>query len=395
MKVIVKESLGLEYVWDVISSCDQNGIQAIADNQNNEILFYDPKNKQYCTNKDLMNADYSIHDVFTDKSAREQVMKPTTGQGFEEFATKWDALQKSDDPDIIKTKNCSMIRFSANEGNKTDSAVVYWKDKSKRPMVLKNVRGLEDAFEDIRYTLSHEPGDIADIDHIKIGSKVYDREDIDDYLAHEHELEELDSMYSENIDDMNDWSATEDEVEVQWMIDDKELGIESGDIETVVIDLDLVDCFEELVYQVELALEKAHGGMRFDYDDEWILVDEVELIKRFGCSMSESESNGRTLDDSNDWSASEGEVEIVWTTDFPEYQIEVGDTDHFVVDFDVVLPNDYDIESNCLKEEVCRLIRKEYPGIDVAEYDFDITNEREFWGNQADSRIYPYDESEI
>lgn len=45
MKVIVNESLGLEYAWDVISSCDQNGMQAIADNQNNEILFYDPKNK--------------------------------------------------------------------------------------------------------------------------------------------------------------------------------------------------------------------------------------------------------------------------------------------------------------------------------------------------------------
>ena len=45
MKVIVSESLGLEYAWDVISSCDQNGMQAIADNQNNEILFYDPKNK--------------------------------------------------------------------------------------------------------------------------------------------------------------------------------------------------------------------------------------------------------------------------------------------------------------------------------------------------------------
>ena len=40
MKVIVNESLGLEYAWDVISSCDQNGMQAIADNQNNEILFY-------------------------------------------------------------------------------------------------------------------------------------------------------------------------------------------------------------------------------------------------------------------------------------------------------------------------------------------------------------------
>ena len=123
MKVIVNESLGLEYTWDVISSCDQNGMQAIADNQNNEILFYDPKNKQYCTNKDLMNADFSIHDVFTDKSVRDQVMKQTSGKGFEDFATKWDALQKSDDQDVIKTKNCSMIRFDAHESGKSRSSM--------------------------------------------------------------------------------------------------------------------------------------------------------------------------------------------------------------------------------------------------------------------------------
>lgn len=123
MKVIVNESLGLEYTWDVISSCDQNGMQAIADNQNNEILFYDPKNKKYCTNKDLMNADFSIHDVFTDKSVRDQVMKPTSGKGFEDFATKWDALQKSDDQDVIKTKNCSMIRFDAHESGKSRSSM--------------------------------------------------------------------------------------------------------------------------------------------------------------------------------------------------------------------------------------------------------------------------------
>ena len=123
MKVIVSESLGLEYAWDVISSCDQNGMQAIADNQNNEILFYDPKNKQYCTNKDLMNADFSIHDVFTDKSVRNQVMKPTSGKGFEDFATKWDSLQKSDDQDVIKTKNCSMIRFGAHESGMSRSSM--------------------------------------------------------------------------------------------------------------------------------------------------------------------------------------------------------------------------------------------------------------------------------
>ena len=100
-------------------------------------------------------------------------------------------------------------------------------------------------------------------------------------------------------------------------------------------------------------------------------------------------------DDPRDWSASEGEVEIMWTKDFPECGIESGDTDHFVVDYDLVLPNEYDLESNCLKEEVCNLIRKEYPDLDFDETDFDITNEREFWGDEATRHIYPYDECDI
>lgn len=70
-----------------------------------------------------MNADFSIHDVFTDKSVRDQVMKPTSGKGFEDFATKWDALQKSDDQDVFKTKNCSMIRFDAHESGKSRSSM--------------------------------------------------------------------------------------------------------------------------------------------------------------------------------------------------------------------------------------------------------------------------------
>ena len=74
-------------------------------------------------------------------------------------------------------------------------------------------------------------------------------------------------VVGESFDDSDDWSATKDEVEVQWMIDDKELGIESGDIETVVIDLELVDCFEELVYQVGLALEKAASILKVSVDD--------------------------------------------------------------------------------------------------------------------------------
>lgn len=279
-----------------------------------------------------------------------------------------------------------------------DSAVVYWKplpDDQWPPSTFGGVNDIEGVLNEVKFMAQQCPeGDVPEIDHIMIGNKEYDERDIDK-VRREMEKEEIE-MYRENYeDDQRDWSANEDEIEVQWMIDDKELGIESGEIETVVIDLDLVDCFEELVYQVELALEKAHGGMRFDYYDEWILVDADNLLKRFGYNMNESESNGGTFDDPRDWSASEGEVEIMWTRDFPECGIESGDTDHFVVDYDLVLPNEYDLESNCLKEEVCNLIRKEYPDLDFDETDFDITNEREFWGDEATRHIYPYDECDI
>ena len=109
----------------------------------------------------------------------------------------------------------------------------------------------------------------------------------------------LDRIYKQNKDnytgygeshgdDPRDWSASEDEVEIQWMIDDKELGIVSGSTESFVIDLDLVDCFEELVYQVTKAMEGEYNGMTFGYDDEWIFTDEDKWLKRFGYNMNES-----------------------------------------------------------------------------------------------------------
>lgn len=72
----------------------------------------------------------------------------------------------------------------------------------------------------------------------------------------------------------------------------------------------------------------------------------------------------------------------MWTRDFPEAGIEAGNTDNFVVDYDNVAPdNEYDIENNGLRDEICRLISDEYPGLDFEPYDFDIMNEREFWGD--------------
>lgn len=216
-KRMVNESkLGYEYISEVISSCEQNGVECIVDDKNGDIYYYDPKRRKYGDDRLLHDNDISIWDIVEDKKLFDAIMFDASGAIFKDFAVKWNGLQKKEDgDDVFKTKKCEMIRMDLN---------------------------------------------------------------------------------NESLDDDNrDWSASEGEVEIQWMIDDTELGIESGSTETVVIDLDLVDCFEELVYQVTNALEREYG-MPFDYDDEWILVDEVELIKRFGCSMSESGSNGGTID---------------------------------------------------------------------------------------------------
>ena len=445
----MRESLGAGYTANIISSCTDAGVQAIADYNGNEILFYDPANRLFARHSDIIkNMDIEIFDMFREKrkkdddgkiglELRKEVMKPTEGDDFEKFATKWDALQREESPDILKTKNCSMIRVSANEGGMSRSSMkgeytvkIQWTrdfpefgiiagDSDEVKVRFSEIdalshahggNGLDELIEekmneeypgmgqidcDVDYIIANETemydyhdmfigkervyerfgankstisdggmddsvsewyaerfpdDDLAGrintqvtfqdaMDCIDYGADIYDLLGTFDSTIRERLFAELaartgieygklyrkwlkNSAFDESgdskdmkeydydsptedeepeepeeyEDDPNDWSASWDEVEVEWMIDDEELGIVSGEKETVVIDLDLVDSFEELVYQVELALEKAHGGMQFDYDDEWILVDEVELIKRFGYSMNESGSNGGTID---------------------------------------------------------------------------------------------------
>lgn len=117
-------------------------------------------------------------------------------------------------------------------------------------------------------------------------------------------VDDIEARVSES-DDQRDWSANEDEVEIQWMIDDKDFGIVSGSTESIVIDLELVDSFEELVYQATKEIEKKYDGMSFDYDDEWLFVDKGHLIKRFGYSMNELRKT--TQGEKNEDNADSGE----------------------------------------------------------------------------------------
>ena len=117
MKVIVNESkLGVEYIADVISSCNQNGIECIVDDSAGEILYYDPKGAKYGTDKLLQNSDVSIWDILKDKELFASTMNDAQGDEFKEFAVQWNGLQKKTDEDeVFKTDHCNPIRGNFSE----------------------------------------------------------------------------------------------------------------------------------------------------------------------------------------------------------------------------------------------------------------------------------------
>lgn len=312
-KRMVNESkLGYEYISDVISSCEQNGIQCIVDDPSAEILFYDPKRGKFSTSKQLNNADTDIFSLLggEDKDQYDSIMSNCSGTAFTDFATRWNGLQKKEDgDDVFKTKKCEMIRMDLKESRRAelapgmDDLVADWyRDAFPTDSEMADeMEVVGSTFYDVWRALN-------------LGKDVYGVIGADDSIVRERVFQHLSELTGKKYrtlynmwlrsanesnvdsDNPNDWSASEDEVEIQWMIDDEVLGIVSGSTESFVIDLDLVDCFEELVYQVTKAMEEEYGGMTFDYDDEWIFTDEDKWLKRFGYNMNESGSNGGTID---------------------------------------------------------------------------------------------------
>ena len=118
MKVIVSESkLGIEYLADVISSCNQNGIECIVDDNAGEILYYLPKEGRYGDDKLLQNSDESIFDLVKDKEQLVKVLRDAKGDEFKKFAVKWNGLQtKGEDEEVYKTDHCNPIRGNFSEG---------------------------------------------------------------------------------------------------------------------------------------------------------------------------------------------------------------------------------------------------------------------------------------
>lgn len=93
-----------------------------------------------------------------------------------------------------------------------------------------------------------------------------------------------------------------------------------------------------------------------------------EIVKTFN----------ENYDNPRDWSASEGEVEIMWDIDdYNDFGIYSGDTETFLIDYDLV-----DTHQD-LVDEICKMIGKEYQDLYFEPEDFKIMNEDEFWDNRG------------
>ena len=225
MKVKVTESkIGVEYIADVISSCDQNGIECIVDDKTGDIYYYDPKRHKYGDDKLLHNNDTSIWEIVKDKELFDATMFDASGAIFKDFAVRWNDLQKKGDEDeVYKTDHCNPIR-----GNFAEKA------RNTRKPTAKD----REEFEKFRKRWK------------SLGKKKDDSEEEEDYVDEFGlRVNGIEARVSES-DDSRDWSANEDDVEIEWLIDDRDFSIHKGDTQYVVVDLDLVDSFEELVQQV-------------------------------------------------------------------------------------------------------------------------------------------------
>ena len=186
-------------------------------------------------------------------------MKPTEGDDFKKFATEWDALQRQESPDILKTKNCSVIRFGTDESKSSDAVERF----------RRRWRKLGAGTGGSRSELSKK-----DRDHLDRLKDYHD--DFGD------RVNGVEAEVSEGLDDPRDWSASEGEVEIMWDTDDYEdFGIFRGEGSTYVIDYDRVDTHDQLVNEVCRLIGKEYPDLDFDPDD-FIIVNEDEFWEQRG-----------------------------------------------------------------------------------------------------------------
>lgn len=214
MKVIVSESkLGIEYLADVISSCNQNGIECIVDDNAGEILYYLPQERRYGDDKLLQNSGESIFDIVNDKKRLVNVLRDAQGDDFKEFAVQWNDLQKKgEDEEVYKTQHCNPIRGNFAESSsgceydarslKERVAAWYRKAYPTDQDMIDEMRPSRSTFQDV-------------INALESGEDVYEVIGADDSIVRERVFEELSKLTGKDYDYFYDmWLHTNYEAQV-------------------------------------------------------------------------------------------------------------------------------------------------------------------------------------
>ena len=452
MKVIVSESkLGDEYTWDVISTCDQNGLKAIADSYSGKILIYDPKKNVWATNKTFMMADTDIWELVGDQTMYDQTMMPAKGAKFDSFKATWNSFlqrAKGNDKDITASPNCEPFPETTMT---LEEFVKNLKSAKPETRIALMVNGKFEEYA-VSCTVDKNQKILNVLEHDKYYGKVGEHEwtakdylsviqkstggnydgwtvrecgrtvtsckmDKDNELCLDHVYEQMDESAPKvvgrtrkprkefmdkvekfrgkwkSLDDKGDYvddfgdrvNGVEAEVSENFKpidsayLDDGE-GMDAIRGDDWYGDSDNYDTQERWERRAKRARKMGKrvcwrcGGVFKPDCDEDMCPNCQKIEEQY---MSRNNSKRETVsesDDPRDWSASEGEVEIMWDTDeYEDFGIFRGEGSTYLIDYDRVDTHDQ------LVNELCRLIGKEYPDLDFDPSDFVIVNEDEFW----------------
>lgn len=268
MKVISESKIGIEYLSDVISSCEQNGIECIVDDRTGDILYYLPEMGKYGDDKLLRNSGESIFDLVTDRELLADVLLTARGDKFKEFAVRWNDLQKKgENEDVYKTKNCRPIRGNFNESNN---------DEIENDKKVRNIMSMIDKYADMYLDgMTGEKSMGMELRRLHADIR-YKIEELIENCA------PIQGKFNEGMDNPNDWSASEGQVVIVWDTDEYEdFGIFAGDEDTVVVDYDLVDTYADLINEVYMLLCKKYPDLDFVPSD-FVIANEDEFWKQKG-----------------------------------------------------------------------------------------------------------------
>lgn len=200
---LMRESkLGAEYVWNVISTCDQNGLQAIADEEEAHILIYDPNGRVWATQDTMSMADADIWELVDSKRGDgvlwRQTMMPAKGEKWEQFKAEWNALcnVKNEYP-YQKTPRTDPIADEVAESRKRRTS----SDQGMNELVVDWYKEAFPTDTDMFEDMEEAGSTFADVwDALDNGENVYDVIGADDSIVRERVFDHLAELTGKDYD---------------------------------------------------------------------------------------------------------------------------------------------------------------------------------------------------